>query len=103
MSTNDDEFIAAQVRRESMGTDDDDAPDNDRHKVYRFTLEVTVHSPEWLQVAARERAIAEGVEPADYDETRAEHGIGYDLQMMLDPGSLPGCDIQHSYAEGIWS
>ena len=80
-----------------------DVPDKDRERVYRFTLEVVVQDEAQLRLAARQHAIYEGVDPADYDQTREESGVEYDLITLLDPGALVGCSVIDSSAEGIWA
>lgn len=71
-------------------------------RLYEFSVYLDVHSPESLRAAAVERAVEDG-----YDDPEAavldvdgKLDISACLIILLDPGSLPGCDIIDSVAEG---
>lgn len=68
-------------------------------ETYRFSIEVVVHDPDTLARMARARAIEEGLDGYQWDEDRS--GPADDLIMLLDPGSVPGCDVLESYAEQL--
>lgn len=68
---------------------------------YTFTLELSVVDKEALRIAAERRAVADGVDLEDWRDTRnSEYDpVAADLQMLLDPGSLTGCEIENGSAE----
>lgn len=67
---------------------------------HRITIDVEVHDPEALYVAAQEAAIRERMRPEEADAIlRPDGEIDVDacLQMLADPGvSWPGTEIQQS-------
>ena len=71
--------------------------------IYTFKVDIEVHDPKALHVAARLRALADGITAGQLDEyigTRAEPHIPSCLQMLFDPGtSPPGTSIQQSSVE----
>lgn len=59
-----------------------------------LTMYLNVHDPEAFAKAAQERAIAEGVDPADAAETYTTDNLGACAVMLIDPGmSPPGSEI----------
>ena len=63
------------------------------------TINVEIQDRRALYRAALAKAKAEGMSAAEYHKLRREdvHGpVGVDLIMLLDPGSLPGCDVLSS-------
>lgn len=66
---------------------------------YTFTLDVRVFDPASLARSAALRATLENLTPEQWAKTRT--GTGCDLVMLLDPGTLPGCDIEQSTAERV--
>ena len=70
-------------------------------KLYTITIEVNVFDPVQLRLAAEKRAVEEGSTKADYKRLRAScaDSASSDLTMLLDPGSLPGCEILGSQVE----
>lgn len=73
-------------------------------RLYEFSMYLDVHDPESLLKAARERADEEGYgnEELEQDLHNEDGSIDISacLTILLDPGSLPGCDILNSVAEG---
>ena len=57
---------------------------------YTFTLELEVDDEDELREAARAHPDAEGL---DLDD------VATCIQVLLDPGTLPGCSIEESYCE----
>lgn len=76
-------------------------------KRFTFSLELSVHDAKSLRQAAELRAIDGGMTAEDWQELRASefNPMAADIQMLLDPGSLPGCDIEQSSVESLsgWS
>ena len=70
-------------------------------KPYTFTLELDVYDAKSLAEVAEKRAVTNGLDLKDWRAMRKDQGdpISCDLQMLLDPGSLVGCNIQNGYAE----
>ena len=69
-----------------------------------FSLNLEVHDRGALYKAAFARALANGVEESqayDWLKPDCEIDVGECLRELLDPGSLPGCDIQDSTCEGF--
>lgn len=64
-------------------------------KEYQFSLEFTVADEEALFEAAVTRAIDDGYTEQDAREHLRDEEYGIDVrrcaQMLLDPGSIPGC------------
>lgn len=73
--------------------------------LYVVSIELTVHDEEELFKAAFEYAVDKDKQDPDYAvgylRPDGEVDAGACLQTLLDPGSLPGCEIQHSSAEGL--
>lgn len=70
-------------------------------KLYTVTINVNVFDPVQLRFAALQRAVEEGSTKFDYATLRASEydPAIVDLGMLLDPGTLPGCDILGSHVE----
>jgi hypothetical protein len=70
---------------------------------FTFTLEVDVFDPEALASASRERALADNITLEDWICTResGEDQEAYDLAMLLDPSTLPGCQILNHTVERL--
>jgi hypothetical protein len=68
---------------------------------HEFSLYVEITDAEQLYQAARAKCIEEGIE--DPDELLKPDGEEIDsarcIQMLVDPGTLPGCEIQDSTCE----
>lgn len=64
-----------------------------------FTLTLAVDDVRTLVRSAREQAMAEGVDPADARETYSARDLSACVQMLLDPGTVPGCSVYGSSAE----
>lgn len=64
-----------------------------------FSMYLRIHDPASLAKAAYDRAIAEGVEESDAFQTYNEANLDNCLVMLLDPSTLPGCEILESNAE----
>lgn len=67
----------------------------------RVIIEVTVRRPEWLYEAALERSTEEGIDPEQFGLKNEDGEIDEAscLQMLLDPGHLPGCEVEGSEVE----
>lgn len=68
-------------------------------KTYRITIEVEVNDEETLFGAALANALVDGMtikSAKEHLRTQDEIDVGACLVQMLDPGGLPGCDIQHT-------
>lgn len=71
---------------------------------YEFTLRLSVYDKRLLMKRALRQALAEGLSAHDYRAMRREGDYSRaDIVMLLDPGSIPGCNIQDSTAEVLWS
>lgn len=57
---------------------------------YTFTLELDVYDEDHLREAARAHPDADGL---DLDD------VANCIQVLLDPGTLPGCSIEESRCE----
>jgi hypothetical protein len=69
-------------------------------RYYCFALNFRVLSADTLAQAAAERAVAEGLSEEEWASMRTRDGeVESDLTMLLDPGSLPGCEILDSNVE----
>jgi hypothetical protein len=69
-------------------------------RYYCFELNFRVFSAETLAQAAAERARDEGLSEEEWAAMRTRDGeVDSDLTMLLDPGSLPGCEILDSNVE----
>lgn len=68
-----------------------------------FTLNLRVYSVRSLLKAAAERAKADGLSRADWREYRSTRhsGLAACVQMLLDPGTIAGCEINDSDAQQI--
>jgi hypothetical protein len=64
-----------------------------------FEIYLRIHTPEDLVKAAQTRAIAEGVDETDALEQYNDDNLNACLIMLLDPSTLPGCNILESTAE----
>jgi hypothetical protein len=67
-----------------------------------FTLYLEVKDERSLRRAAYKRAQDEGLNATSYARIRLSHPGGVvssDLIMLLDPGSLPGCEIHETAVE----
>lgn len=69
-------------------------PNND----YRFTLHLNVYDRVQLLRRAQAQALAEGADPADMLKN-GHPDIAACLVMLLDPGSIAGCEVYESHAE----
>jgi hypothetical protein len=73
---------------------------------YTVTLIIDVHDPAELFDAALIHAMQDGLEQ-DYAtgflRPEGEFNVGACLQMLLDPGKLPGCDILGSESDKVWA
>ncbi len=63
--------------------------------MYEFGLTLSVFDPQQLLAAAQAHPDSEGIELLDGDEVI----ITACLAVLLDPGSLAGCDIDHHDVE----
>jgi hypothetical protein len=69
--------------------------------VAEFSLYLRVVDTTELWHKAAERAVLDGAfnSEEEYREAHDEDDVGTHLRMLLDPGSLPGCEILDSTAE----
>lgn len=67
---------------------------------YTVTVDVEVYDIDELYAAAKQRAINDSGDPDDV-LLDGEPDAGLCLQMLLDPGSLPGCSILQSNVDSI--
>jgi hypothetical protein len=77
-------------------------------RYYTVTVELTVHDPAQLYLAAHAHSVkhdrqtpeeaAQMLKPSGPD---GDVDIGACLITLIDPGSLPGCDIENSGAEHV--
>jgi hypothetical protein len=65
---------------------------------YRFTLQLRVDDPVQLLRRAQAQALAENADPADMLRD-GQPNIEACLVMVLDPGSIAGCEIYGSTAQ----
>ena len=70
-------------------------------RIFTVTLNVEVYDEAELKEASRRRAIGDGIDEDDWLESHERGGPAYDLQMLLDPGSMhvAGCSILNSGCE----
>ena len=71
---------------------------------YTFTLDLCVFDPAHLHAAAVRRALEDGLTDEEVFEIIGHHSapsIEGCISMLLDPGSLPGCNIDSSSAERL--
>lgn len=69
------------------------------HPTYAFSTLIQVFDPLQLLAAATERALADGADPDDLIDDEGNPNTEACIIMLLDPGSLPGCDFLDSAAE----
>jgi hypothetical protein len=67
---------------------------------YEFSLYLNVYDPAQLFKAALASAIEDGMDASVLVGADDDIDIRACLIQLLDPGSLPGCDIYNSTAEG---
>lgn len=67
---------------------------------YEFSLYLSVDDKAQLLAAARAHDDAEGMEEKDFLNDDGSVDVSACLRMLLDPGSLPGCNIFDSNVEG---
>lgn len=70
-------------------------------RYHTITIELEVHDATALLAAAKERATADGAPIDGLTGADGEPDTAACLVMLLDPGSLAGCSIEHSSAEEI--
>lgn len=72
-------------------------------KTFEFTALMTVFDPAQLLAAAvaHPDAIAGKMSKHDFVDSDGNVDIGECLKMLLDPGSLPGCNFIESTAEQL--
>ena len=70
-------------------------------RIFSVTIDVEVNDEDALKEASLRRALEDGIDEEDFLESQGEGGPAYDLQMLLDPGSMfdAGCSILGSYVE----
>ena len=73
-------------------------------KQYTLTMDIEVHDVPSLYVAAKHHAVhKDGLTPAEADELLKPDGKTIDvaacLSMLIDPGSLIGCEINETSVE----
>lgn len=67
--------------------------------IAEFSLHLRIFDVPTLVNAAQERARSEGVDEDDIREIYNEGNTDNCLIMLLDPSTLPGCEILESSAE----
>ena len=60
-------------------------------RVMVVSIEIVIDDEAQLRRAATERAVYEGIDLEDWEDTR--NGPGDDLIMLIDPGMVEGCSI----------
>ncbi|KAB2699349.1 hypothetical protein F9K79_09655 [Ochrobactrum sp. Kaboul] len=67
--------------------------------IAEFSIYLRIFDVPTLVTAAQERARNEGVDENDVKEMYNESNLDNCLIMLLDPSTLPGCEILESNAE----
>jgi hypothetical protein len=70
-------------------------------KTYEFSMYLRVHDDKELLEAARLHPDAAGMATEEFYDEDGEVDIRACLTILLDPGSLPGCEILDSTIEGL--
>lgn len=66
---------------------------------HEFSMMIDVQDVDALLAAARAHPDAEGVDESDFYDEPGRVNISTCLRILLDPGSLPGCEIIDSVVE----
>ncbi len=73
---------------------------------YRLTMDITVHDVDSLYTAARKRAMYDGLNTREAEELLLDSDGKPKpedcILMLIDPGSLAGCDIAGTDVEATW-
>ncbi|MPQ56256.1 hypothetical protein [Duganella sp. FT27W] len=67
---------------------------------YEFSLYFSVDDLKQLLAAALAHEDAEGMTAVDFTTAEGEIDVSACARMLLDPGSMPGCNIFDSAVEG---